>query len=696
MPTVELAECVATNAEMVHRGAYRPDIDGLRAVAILAVVAFHAGLRTFHGGFVGVDIFFVVSGFLIGGIVYREAKSQTFTFARFYKRRAKRILPAFFVVLLACYAVAVSVLSPSELRQFAGTALAALFSLSNVQLWLTTGYFTTGAQFNPLLMTWSLGVEEQFYILLPIALLLVISRKGHLATHAIALCTLISFALSSWGVAYHPTMSFFLLPTRAWEIGVGVLLAIYAHEQHTSSLTSKTRSVHILGGLGAVALIYSILVCRSTQFPGIAALVPVVGTLLLIASPNSFVSDVLSARPMIFVGKISYSWYLWHWPLLSFAKIICDRPLGQDATLSIVFVSFCVAIGSFYFVEQPFRHSSTPTRQMLIRYGTLLILISVPPLALIATKGLSQRRVQLAQMEAQGTSVTRDVCLAAYGKTTPLLTPECVSSANNGHIVALIGDSHAGTLATDLRFIAIRSGYAFEEIGKSSCPPLHKVTIYMPNHPGHDHECAEFNLNTLSYLRNDPRVEVVVIAGFWSAPFSQREEDFRYVPVTKRMDLSRYLPIPHNSGVPDEASRKYLEYGLESEVEQLRTAGKRVLIIKDAPQFTFNPVRYTISRYIPIRRNLEKLLSPGPKLIEYASGRAPVYDDFQESAVIDEIAARHSNVQVYDLREKLCDSRGCTFFSDDKLLYIDPNHLSQVGAEKALAGLDLDSARIEQ
>ncbi len=678
-----MSVAVAESATKPARGGpqvkgYRADIDGLRAVAILSVVAFHAGIRALHGGFVGVDIFFVISGYLIGGIVYKEAKANAFSFAKFYQRRAKRILPAFFAVLLSCYVAAMLLLSPAELRAFAATALSAIFSTSNIQLWLSTGYFTSGAELNPLLMTWSLAVEEQFYVLFPIAMLAVVRRKSERVAVAIAICSILSFALSIWGVAHHPTMAFFLLPTRAWELGLGTLLAVRAGQQNDSSAAGSRLVAQCLGCLGAALLVCAVLVCRSTQFPGLAALLPVTGTLFLIEARGSLANHLLSIRPMVFVGRISYSWYLWHWPMLSFARIVSDRPLSQRATVSIALISFSVAVASFYIVEQPFRNSRSPAPRMLIRYAVLLVIISAPALIVIAMKGVPQRRPQVAAMEARGANVTKDVCLAAYGKTKPRLSAECIAP-NEQRTVALIGDSHAAALADALRSVARGSGYGFDEIAKSSCPPLYGVTIYMPNHPGHDHECSAFNAKTLDYLRASPQIRTVVVAGFWAGPSSQPDEGFSYVSVggdTKR--------------VSEEASLKNLERGLESEVEQLRALGKQVVLVKDAPALTFNPVRYEIARFIPLRRALGGIFSPDMRSdLTYASSGGSLYDDSAESASIDTIATRRPGVRAYDLQRALCANGTCSFISDGTLLYIDANHLSQAGAERALAGLEL-------
>jgi peptidoglycan/LPS O-acetylase OafA/YrhL len=659
---------------------YRPDVDGLRAIAILAVVAFHAGIPSFGGGFAGVDIFFVVSGYLIGGIVYREATSNTFSFARFYQRRAKRILPALFGVLAFSYFVALLLLSPAELRHFAATALAAIFSSSNVQIWLTSGYFTASSQFNPLLMTWSLAVEEQFYAIFPIALLLVLTRRRSLLPHAVALCSLLSFGMALWAVEYHPTAAFFLLPTRAWEIGMGVLLAIRSADRKIATIRSPFM-LHGFAALGAALLVASILVSKDNQFPSAAALLPVLGTLLLIQTPGSFVNNFLSAAPIVFIGRLSYSWYLWHWPLLSFARIASDRPLALRMTLSIAALSFVAAAASFYFIEQPFRHSKTPPLRMLPRYAALLCAVSVLPVVLLVTKGLPQRSPQLALMERQGTAVTSDPCLVAYGKTAPRLTPDCVVSSQDSRVIALLGDSHAAALAGVLRTAAHKYGYTLDEIAKSSCPPLQGATLFMPSHAGHDRDCASFNLRALDYLRAHPQIQTVILASFWSSPFISRDDGYSYVSTSAA-----------STAVSTSDSRENLQRGLDAEVAQLQLAHKRVILLKDAPILPFDPVRYQIANFIPLRHVLSGFLSPAPSVHLSASGRASAYDDTQESSIIDSVAARNPAIRVYDLRKNLCHQGECLVLSHGSLEYIDSNHLSEMGAAIALADLDLSAS----
>ena len=287
--------------------AYRADIDGLRAIAVLSVVAYHVGLPPFSGGFVGVDIFFVISGYLIGGIVEREMRAGIFSFAGFYARRARRLLPALAGVLLFSYGAAALLLAPSETIDYAKSAIATIFAASNILFWKGGGYFSPAAELNPLLMTWSLGVEEQFYIFFPIVLALLLRLRGQRVFVGLAVLSAASLALSVWAVRHAPTGAFYLLPARAWELGAGILLV----------LKPPRVGPALADGLGIAGLALLLVPIfgydAHTSFPGLTAVPPVLGTVLLIAVPQSRINRfVLSAPPLVLLGLISYSWYLWH------------------------------------------------------------------------------------------------------------------------------------------------------------------------------------------------------------------------------------------------------------------------------------------------------------------------------------------------------------------------------------------------
>jgi len=368
---------------------YRPDVDGLRAIAVTSVVMYHAGLQLFRGGFVGVDIFFVISGYLIGGHVYRDVRRGKFSLAEFYRLRAKRILPALFAVLLFCYVASILLLSSTEMKSFAQFALATLGSASNVLAWLKTGYFNVTAEFHPLLMTWSLGVEEQFYVIFPLCMMFFGRARRGRVIWATLVITLLSLGLSVYGVHTSPTPTFYLLPTRAWELSVGILLALYETDRAPEALYLQGRRANITGPVGLALLAIGVCVCNEVSpFSGVAVALAVAGAAMLIASPGSVVNRLLlSSRPFAFVGLISYSWYLWHWPLLSFARIVADRPIPLAEGIGIGVISLPLAWASYRFIEQPFRQSDLSAGKLLRRYALASCVLAIPALLLLKAQG---------------------------------------------------------------------------------------------------------------------------------------------------------------------------------------------------------------------------------------------------------------------------------------------------------------------
>ena len=336
--------------------AYRPDIDGLRAIAVLAVVLFHIGLAPLGGGYVGVDIFFVISGYLITGIVKREMEENRFTFASFYERRARRILPALFFLLLVGFGLALWVSMPQDLANYGASGAAAVLFSSNIYFFLKTNYFDAAAEFQPLLHTWSLAVEEQFYFLFPPVLWLAIRMKR---IKAVVLTILaLSLLLSVLVSARAPSFAFYLLPTRAWELMMGAALALGMVPWPSSQRMNEGLSVAALIGLGAAIFFFN----DETVFPGIAAVLPCGAAAVLIqsgATSDSLVRRLLSNRLMVGIGLISYSLYLWHWILLAFARqALATLELPMIWAVGVFIGSFVMAYLSWRVVEQPFRNKS--------------------------------------------------------------------------------------------------------------------------------------------------------------------------------------------------------------------------------------------------------------------------------------------------------------------------------------------------
>lgn len=349
---------------------YRREIDGLRALAVVPVVLFHAGFREFSGGFVGVDVFFVISGYLITSLLATEKESGTFSLPNFYERRARRILPALFFVMAACLPFAWLWLPPPAMKDFSQSLVAITGFASNILFWQESGYFQTAAELKPLLHTWSLAVEEQFYLLFPVLILALwpLGRRrlvGVLATVALA-----SFLAAHLGVAYGPDATFFLLPTRAWELLAGALVALCITDGHRCL---ASRPVNEAASVSGIALILYAVVTYddATPFPGAYALVPTLGTALVIvfARPATLVGRVLSSKPFVNIGLLSYSAYLWHQPLFAFARHQGAVDRSADILAGLCIASFVLAYLTWAFVETPFRSRGVVHRNAVFRYS---------------------------------------------------------------------------------------------------------------------------------------------------------------------------------------------------------------------------------------------------------------------------------------------------------------------------------------
>ena len=342
---------------------YRADIDGLRAVAVLPVVFYHFQIAPFTGGFVGVDIFFVISGYLITSLIQHETANGALSLVRFYERRARRILPALFLMMLATTALAGTILFPQDVMNYSRSLIATTLFGSNLYFWSTVEYFDIVAERKPLLHTWSLAVEEQFYLLYPALFWLLRGASQLKLVHVVAAIFLVSLGASIWALRFAPVSDFYLLPFRAWELMLGAMLAL-------TPIKSSGRISTALAWSGLALLLFSIFAFSvDTPFPGEYALLPCIGAACVIyAGPQTIVGRVLSLRPVVFTGLISYSLYLWHWPLLIFARYVVLRDLLLWEKLALILLSGMVATLSWAYVEKPFRTlGKIPSRFLLPR-----------------------------------------------------------------------------------------------------------------------------------------------------------------------------------------------------------------------------------------------------------------------------------------------------------------------------------------
>lgn len=446
---------------------YRRDIDGLRAVAVMSVVIYHLDAHHLGGGFIGVDVFFVISGYLISSILFRDLEAGTFTFAKFYERRVRRIAPALIAVLAAVSLAALVFLFPPELTSYAKSLIAAVASASNFYFYAHTSYFDESASTHPLLHVWSLAVEEQFYILFPILLLLLRRFAWRWRKAIVATVFFLSFGLSWALLLTERTRTFYMLDTRAWELLTGSLIALSIFPALRSRWLRDGVSVIGLAAIFGAAAMYRM----STPFPGPAALVPCLGAALVIWSgreSESLAGRILAARPLVFLGTISYSLYLIHWPILVFvlmSRLCSVSPSAHGyyrlLRLGIVCVSIGAAYLSYRFIERPFRDRSV-TRRTVFR-ATLAVSAAMVAfsICLIFTGGLPHR------FPAEAVAASRYLefdAKPAFREGPCFITPqtsysefrpdECLRIDPQRPNYLLLGDSHAAEYWHELTRVA--------------------------------------------------------------------------------------------------------------------------------------------------------------------------------------------------------------------------------------------------
>jgi peptidoglycan/LPS O-acetylase OafA/YrhL len=461
---------------------YRPHIDGLRTVAVIPVLLFHVDAVLVPGGFTGVDIFFVISGFLITSLIVKEIEEGRFSILEFYKRRALRILPAFLVMIAFVLALTWPLLFPEETRAFALSLVAATLFVSNIYFWQTSGYFDADVETAPLLHTWTLSVEEQFYLLLPVFLILVWRFFGRRFALAIVAVSVLSFVVSLWGVSNRGTAAFYLLPTRAWEFGIGGLAAVSGLGAKGRFALPGTLPRTLLAVAGAVLVVWGfVMLDGDSPFPGANALWPAVGAMLLIAfSEGTVVGRLLSLRPMTAIGKISYSVYLWHWPLVVFWRI--EAPPMADWIRYAVLISLSLALGalSYYFVEQPFRRPGIRRASAPRVNGVALASLAVTATAgaLVAANAerwgnLSPKVREIADYIEYRSEIDIHPCLihARVPGQDKAYDPEvCLSEDGHRPTVLVLGDSFTEHLIP--AFVEVYPEFNFQAAAGTGCRPL--------------------------------------------------------------------------------------------------------------------------------------------------------------------------------------------------------------------------------
>ena len=462
---------------------YRPEIDGLRTLAVVPVILFHAGFESFSGGFVGVDVFFVISGYLITTIIINDIEKKRFSLVNFYEKRAKRILPALCFVIFLCIPFAWMWMSPVQLKDFLQSLIAVGLFASNILFWKESGYFATAAEEKPLLHTWSLAVEEQYYIFFPIFLILMWRFGREKIFWTTFILSIISLAFSEWSWRNHPSANFYLAPTRAWELLAGSMVA-FTLKKHL------VRASNVLSIIGILAILYAIFAYnKDTPFPSFYTLLPVLGVVLLIlfATKNTFVAKLLSTKLLVGMGLISYSAYLWHQPLFAFVKI---RTFGEPTGLLmglLSVVSICLAYISWKFIETPFRKKDYIPRNLIFGSSVFGILFFIGfGLFGFITDGYKNRFTEKQRMDwisnkmlgtystsqITGTDAFEYIGVTRNSAWNSVTVTKLKNSNPIGKIL-IIGDSHAGHFRNGFSdYVAQELNYEIHVMTFIGCPPL--------------------------------------------------------------------------------------------------------------------------------------------------------------------------------------------------------------------------------
>lgn len=645
---------------------YRPDIDGLRAIAVTVVILFHAGISWVPGGFVGVDVFFVISGFLITSIIRREQEKGTFSLAGFYERRARRILPALFGILLFCLIVGPFFMRPWDLAEFGRSIKYVVGSVSNLFFKRVTGdYFGGEAETMPLLHTWSLGVEEQFYICIPLlALLLGRGRSGGNRLRALyVFVTVASLVYSTWLVDRNRAQCFYLLPSRAWELALGGLLALWPVRK-LPPLFGQALGAGGLIMIFAAALLYS----DTTSFPGPGALLPCAGAALVIAAGGGGIAGrLLSTRLLVGVGLISYSVYLWHWPLLTFLKHLQlhGHAVPAWAPSAAAALSYVAGWASWRWLETPFRQTKRWSRRGITIFS-LTGLAALFACAMILQKTnlfyqlLPPEALRLADYRKSKNPLGDE----AFSDHSVAAEPYLYGDQNAAPRLAVWGDSHANALAGALHQYMKDRHQSFRFYGRSGTVPL-------PGAPFDTHyvraDAQRYTDEVLPLLLKDDSIRIVMLAARW-AVYVEGNTGAWGPSEAGTSEGAPVLPVP-DAAPGSVAIREVFARLLQDVIRQLQQAGKTVVLVYPIPEAARRVPQYLSDEFIHGRVPADARIPAAGVFFERQHFILQTMDALPDSAQL--IRVKPHEMLIRD---------GALLLMHDKdVLYRDADHLSLEG-----------------
>lgn len=645
---------------------YRKEIDGLRTIAVLPVILFHAGILGFGGGYVGVDIFFVISGHLITSIILEEQNQGRFSIINFYERRARRILPALIWVLMLTSIASFALMSPGELEDYSNSLISVVTFSSNIFFYLQSGYFSMASDEKPLLHTWSLAVEEQYYIVFPVLISSLWFMGKKKLTILIATAALISLSFAQYlADTGRANFNFYLIFSRGWELLFGSLIALLSLPEKDI----KNRWREILGFTGLALIVYAIVFFdQSTPFPSVYGLIPVLGTCLVIIAANatSLVGRFLSHKFLVYIGLLSYSLYLWHQPILAFIRL---KTIGEPSTLVLfaaILATFIAAYISYIFIEKPLKNKQRFPRRFIFQ-SSLIAIIAATSVGFAGSLsgGFPSRFDQHINLESIQSSQLREKC---HTKGLDYLKPE-KACRYFGHDVewATFGDSHMVETTLALANILEPSGQGVLHLSFSGCPP---ALYFDTGKLG----CSDWINESLEYLKNEQSIKKVLV-GFRYSSFLFGGQTNDYPNLPNETPTMEYTELAKKDGKVANPREVYWD-SLSAIIEQLLSAGKQVYLLYPIPE---------------LPAHINKLATPfsifnKEPLVNLQETTSHNYYSERNAYILEKLDSlpQHANLIAIKPFDALCSSNHCPAAIDGQALYFDDNHLSLIGAKRLL------------
>lgn len=655
---------------------YRPEIDGLRSIAVISVILYHAGivlfdLRIFEGGFIGVDIFFVISGYLITSVILKELKETgSFSFKYFYERRIRRILPALLFVMFMSMPLAWMYLLPSGFIDFSKSILYSLGFSSNFYFNYTDQiYGAENGLLKPFLHTWSLSVEEQYYIIFPIFLLITFKYFKKYLSSILILGFLISLIMADWGSKNYPSTTFYFLHTRMWELIIGSILAYYEIFKDTKKFKQKFKVSLILPSLGVILVGYSMLFFNDKMFhPSFYTLAPIIGVCLIIffSHKDELITKILSTKLFVGVGLISYSLYLWHYPIFAFSRIIEFTSGSLEKKIILGIVIFILSIFSYFFIERPARNKNYKFKTILIFIFLFLFFLIFTNSAIITKNGYAKRIPQMLQNTFVASATlfkeqNKKNCINEIGR--------CTFNSSSDKKVYIVGDSHVAALFLDLKERIVRKGYSFVTSNFGDCLYFPGFNIINKKTNKIDKNCNDSYFSQLEkeFGKNDN--SIIIFGGRFPLYLTNTYFDNKEGRSEGGEWGSKFISTS--------SSFKTIQSSFSKSVNKLSKKNK-IILIYPIPEAGWHVPRKILSQ------NSKYLISPERFQLEYISTSFKVYKERAKSSfkLLDSIQG--DNIYRVYPSELFCDTfikDRCATHDDKNSFYLDDDHPSIKGAE---------------